>query len=92
MGCRDNRYRFFCDINTVRKTGLIDVGKPVFDKVRIFMAYIKINTVVAAGLHLCINCPGHSIPGCEVSPGVVFFHEMYPVIVNQPAAFSPDSL
>ena len=88
MGCRYNRDRFPGDVNAKRKAGLVNGRKPTFYIAGVLVADIKVNTVIAAGLHLGIDCPGNCVAGGKVAPGVIFLHEMESSFINQPAAFT----
>jgi hypothetical protein len=70
---------------------LIDSREVALDMLRGQMADVKIDTVIAAFLHLVVNSPRNDIAGGKFPTWVVPLHESIPVWQQESTSLAPNS-
>ena len=76
------------DVEAVLQAGGVDVGEAAPDEGGRPVADVEIDTVVATGLQLAVDGPGHGVAGGQVAALVVFVHEVAALAVDEAAAFA----
>src|ERR1700683_286463 len=89
MGSRSNRYHLCGYVDANRAAFLADIWEMFYEPVLIHVAAVEVNMLGTGFFHFAVDRPRYDIPGRQILPFVVFFHERFPATVPEDAPISP---
>src|SRR5687767_9064249 len=92
MCSRSNRYHVTGNVNSNGQAFFI-YGWKMLDEFFFFeMPAIQPYVLGTCSFHLTVDGPGYNIPWREIFPGIIFFHECFPIFVSKDRSITTHGL